>query len=384
MILDLMNACSDPALAAVLSIVKRIFIIIEVIAPILLIVFTSVRIIDKVINPNSKEKSKFIINGFIALVIIFLIPSLLNLTIYIIGTRTNFSNCWNSSSNSFNIMPKYIEKNDNNKNKTKVYVDSSDYHGKIESYNEMAKSNSNYNYSSLESANVGEKIARLAVRVSPNADPDQRIFCHPWLHWGVDRATVGKRMSDYVKIMDATTTKYLGDTKNPNHTVTSGNYNNPAYCSCTQGSGAVIRAVGDPDLDMSGDVSIYLSKHPEKWTRVGVVRSGEKFDNKCQPGDLLVHRVPDNLNEKPTSSHVMLYVGHKIAKEKFPNTNGNIFQTGYNSRDVENSWGPQINYMNSDNREFYIWRLTGKGEFYYPFIDVEKVLSEPMTVGKFW
>ena len=382
MILDLMNVCSDPALSYVLGIIKRIIFIIQIIAPILLIVFSSVRIFNKVINPDDKSSVKPIINGFIALAIIFLVPTILNVVMYVIGEKTNFSNCWNSSSNSFSLSSKYIAREDG-KNRTKVYTDTGDYHGKNNSSDNI-DNNYDSNYSSTESATIGEKIARLAVRVSPNADPDQRIYCHPWLHWGVDRATVGQKMSDYVKIMDATTTKYLGDKKNPNYAYTEGNYNNPAYCSCTQGTGAVIRAVADPDLDMSGDITKYLKRHPEKWVAIGVVRIGEKFDNKCKPGDLLVHRVPDNLNVKPTSSHVMLYVGHDIAKEKFPKTNGNIFQTGYNSRDVEHSWGPQINYIGKDWREFTIYRFTGKGESYYPFIDVEKVLSEPMKVGKFW
>ena len=390
MILDLMNVCSDPALSYVLAIIKRIIVIIQIIAPIILIVFSCVKLFNKVVNPEEKNSVKAIINSFIALAIIFLVPTLLNVVMYIIGEKTNFSNCWNSSSNSFLVNSKYISRdNSSDKKRTKVYNDTSDYHGKINSSQSIGNNyNNNYNYSydysSLESTTIGEKIARLAVRVSPSADPDQRIYCHPWLHWGVDRATVGQKMSDYVKIMDATTTKYLGDKSNPNSAYTDGNYNNPAYCSCTQGTGAIIRAVADPDLDMSGDVNIYLKRHPEKWVPVGVVRVGEKFDDKCQPGDLLVHRIPDNINAKPTSSHVMLYVGHKIAQEKFPKTNGNIFQTGYNSSDVENSWGPQINYIGKDWREFVIYRFTGKGDSYYPLIDVEKVLSEPMKVGKFW
>ena len=387
MILDLMNVCSDPALSFILGIIKRIMIIIQIIAPILLMVFTSIKLIDRVINLKNKKDNKDIINGFVALIILFLVPTFLNVVMYIIGEKTNFSNCWNSASNSFPMSSNYIRRDNNNdKKRTKIYTDTNDYHGKTDSSSNIGSKDDyyDYNYSSLESASIGEKIARLAVRVAPNADPDQRIYCHPWLHWGVDRATIGRKMSDYVKIMDATTTKYLGDKKNPNHTITDGNYNNPAYCSCTQGTGAIIRAVADPDLDMSGDVSIYLKKHREKWVPVGTVKVGEKFDDKCQPGDLLVHRVPQNINEKPTSSHVMLYVGNKIAREKFPKTNGNIFQTGYNSRDVENSWGPQINYIGKDWREFTIYRFTGKGEFYYPFIDIEKIISEPIKIGKFW
>lgn len=380
MFLDIMNACSDPALANILSIIKRIFLIIEIIVPILLIIFTIVKFIKIIKKPDDKLKMKSILNGFVATIIIFLIPNILNVIMSIIGFSNDFSSCWNSSS-TFNISSKYIESpNKSDKEPIKVYIDPDEYDRGSTGINPNISNNN----TSINGSTSGEKMARLAVRISPNADPDQRILCHPWLHWGADRATVGKKMSDYVKIMDATTTKYLGDTSNPNHKITSGNYNNPAYCSCTQGSGAIVRAIADPDLDMSGDVSVYLRANPEKWVAVGVVKPGEKFDDKCKPGDLLVHRKPDNLNERATSSHTMMYVGNEIAKEKFPNTKGNIFQTGYNSRDVDHSWGPQINYMETDSREFTIWRSTGKGEFYYPFIDIEKVLASDMLTGKFW
>ena len=235
------------------------------------------------------------------------------------------------------------------------------------------------------SGDLGNKMAQLAVRVSPNADPEPRILGHAWLHNGLDRATIDPRMHDYIKIFDATTTSHVGDHSNPAFKIIGEglSLNNPAYCSCTQTAGAIVRAIADPDFDMSGAVGDpahpknYLDYSPEKWVAVGEVKVGEKFDDKCQPGDLLVS--PD-----PPGGHVMLYVGNEAVRVRFPNSNANMFQGGYAGPDSNESWCPQLNYVPTHSKTYTIWRPTGRGKFYYPFINIDEVLAGPMQTGRGW
>ena len=126
--------------------------------------------------------------------------------------------------------------------------------------------------------------------------------------------------------------------------------------------------------------SKYLKSHPEKWTFAGYIRTGQKFDDVCQPGEVL------SVQRPPITTHVMLYVGNDIVRERFPNSKANIYQGGYNAANVEQSWCPHLDYVDSvDARRQYfeIWRPTGGGDYYYPFIDVDAVLAGELDTGNF-
>ena len=248
------------------------------------------------------------------------------------------------------------------------------------------------------SSNLGNKMAELAVRISTAAavgegdyvDAD-RVKAHYLLDYGRQRATIDSRMHNYIKIMDATTTRWLiedfnGSTykyKNPNAVYAgNGNYNNPAYCSCTQATGAIIRAVADPDFDMSGNPTKYLEGNPDKWVYVGRVEANEKFDDVCQPGDIL------NV-QYPGASHVMMYVGNDLVRTRFPNSTANIYEGGFAGENSQESWCPGLDKREtpatSNNKKYFdIWRPTGQGNYTYPFIDIEQVLAGPMKTGYFW
>ncbi len=367
-----MVSCTDVSLSMILSVVKRILQLIQIIVPILLLIFSTISFIRLMKNPEEKNGIKKIINQFIAAAVIFFIPTIINITIYLIGERTNFSSCWMNAPTIKKMQNTYYTIGPE-KERKKIYSNAADYE--------------------KGSQSDGKAIAELAVRVVPNAEPDPRIIHHANLHMGVDRATITPIMHNYIKIMDATTTKQMvgdwnGNPKkhyfnNPNAATAhiDFGYNNNTYCSCTQATGAIIRATVDPDFDMSGDPTTYFKNHPEKWEMVGYIRAGEKFDDVCQPGDVL------SVQRAPITTHVMLYVGHELVKQRFPNSNANIYQGGYNASDEEKSWCPHLDYMEKvdERRQYYeIWRPTGEGEFYYPFIDVDEVLASPLHTGSFW
>lgn len=121
-----MSTCNDPALARALLAVKNILTLIQIVAPLVLIISASISLFQMMVSPDDKKKMSKIKNSFIAAAIIFFIPMLLNVVMSLVGDSTTFSDCWNNASSVSNSEPQYQDPNDN-KNKNKVYTDPRDY-----------------------------------------------------------------------------------------------------------------------------------------------------------------------------------------------------------------------------------------------------------------
>lgn len=131
--------CTDYAIIMLIKIMKTVLDMVHIIGPILLLVSISINILKIVSHKDSNEEKKLIKhirNSIIATVILFLLPTLLNITMLIISNvglkgTTNIDDCWNSVNKiSLSTKGKYISKIDTSNNKsTKVYIDKSDYHG---------------------------------------------------------------------------------------------------------------------------------------------------------------------------------------------------------------------------------------------------------------
>ena len=129
MIMDITIYCSDPGLGFILLVLKRFFVMIEVIAPIVLIVSLFILFTKVVTDPDNKKLQKNIQNAIFACVTIFLLPVLLNLTMNILGNNYTLSECWNNAYVS-SSKSKYISKKSEEKKKpTSVYIDPKSYHG---------------------------------------------------------------------------------------------------------------------------------------------------------------------------------------------------------------------------------------------------------------
>ena len=115
MILDVMETCNSSALSIVLPIVKNILLLIQIIVPILLIIFSIVQLSQGVMNPDIKDQNKKIFNKFLAAAIVFMVPVLLNAVMGLVGESTEFSKCWNNA-NSVDINNgNYIDPNEGKK-----------------------------------------------------------------------------------------------------------------------------------------------------------------------------------------------------------------------------------------------------------------------------
>ncbi len=154
LILDISQACNDPALATILSLCRKIFNLISLIAPIVLIVMLAVNFIKLMINPDDKKGLPNLKNSIFSCVIIFLIPTLVNMTLYLLGESTSFSACWNSEPNGHDSS--YIDpngsSNKNKNNKSPLFNDPSDYKtGKKNKSNSKNKTNNNSSNKSKKS-----------------------------------------------------------------------------------------------------------------------------------------------------------------------------------------------------------------------------------------
>lgn len=123
--------CSDFVLATILSIIRKSLNIIQVIVPILLILSGTIQFMKMVLNPDDdRNGKKSFINSIMAAVIVFFLPTLINLTMSIlnetgeVGIKTdkkryalNLSSCWTAVENTQSEMDS-VKENGGSKSST--------------------------------------------------------------------------------------------------------------------------------------------------------------------------------------------------------------------------------------------------------------------------
>ena len=119
-----LNNCKDPGLEGTLVAVKNIITLIQIIAPILLIIMASIHFFNLMKNPDNKKLLPKIKNSFIAAAVIFFIPMLLNVVMNMLGNSTDISTCWASSKIETNVT--YMDPYEEGK-RSKIYTDPSEY-----------------------------------------------------------------------------------------------------------------------------------------------------------------------------------------------------------------------------------------------------------------
>ena len=126
MILDLVSFCSDPVLARVLGIIKNVLDKIQLIGPILGIIALIINLIKLMANPEEKKLKTSIRNWTISIVMLFLIPVIIDVTMSMLLSTIGNSNekfqlavCWkNAEVNSYNSTSSkyYSTSNEEKKN----------------------------------------------------------------------------------------------------------------------------------------------------------------------------------------------------------------------------------------------------------------------------
>lgn len=103
----------------------------------------------------------------------------------------------------------------------------------------------------------------------------------------------------------------------------------PWYMCCDRTVATAIRWSGTDEEFPVGNCPNIMSycASSDKWEKVGPSHDLEEKDLK--PGDIIIH-----------SQHVIMYVGNKLVREKYPNSDGNIVSGS------QNDWSPAVgNYV---------------------------------------
>ena len=112
--MNIVSSCSDYALVGILSVVKNILLILQIVAPILCMISLAITFIKLVKDPDDKKLLVKVRNTIIALFMVFFVPVFVNVGFGIAGESTNVSSCWKLAGNT-ETSSTYIPIDDNGK-----------------------------------------------------------------------------------------------------------------------------------------------------------------------------------------------------------------------------------------------------------------------------
>ena len=95
LILDLTAVCGSYAVATLLSVFKRALNLIQMIGPIVGIIALIINFTKLMITPDEKKLKNVIRNWAIAIIMLFLIPTCVNLVTRLFDDTFTVSKCWN-------------------------------------------------------------------------------------------------------------------------------------------------------------------------------------------------------------------------------------------------------------------------------------------------
>lgn len=95
LILDLTAVCGSYVVATLLSVFKRALNLIQMIGPIVGIIALIINFTKLMITPDEKKLKNVIRNWAIAIIMLFLIPTCVNLVMRLFDDTFTVSKCWN-------------------------------------------------------------------------------------------------------------------------------------------------------------------------------------------------------------------------------------------------------------------------------------------------
>ena len=114
----MISACGDYGLASILSVAQKVISLIQMIAPILLLVMASIQLIRLVVNPELKGGVKSIYNKFIAAAIIFFIPVIVDVAMGVLDSSFQLSSCYQVAKTINSISSvRYVDVDDTERKK---------------------------------------------------------------------------------------------------------------------------------------------------------------------------------------------------------------------------------------------------------------------------
>ncbi len=115
--MSLVETCGSGALASVISIVKKILNLIQLMGPILAIIGLTIILVKLVSNPDNKKLKNAFKNWLIALLMVFFVPIIVNVVMSFFDDSFSFAACWNyADSYKINGDSSYIDPNGDDSN----------------------------------------------------------------------------------------------------------------------------------------------------------------------------------------------------------------------------------------------------------------------------
>ena len=126
---ELSSCCHDPGIISLIAIIKNIMDIVQIVVPILLIVYLSIQLTRMVVNPEEKKGMSKIKNQILATILVFVVPVIVNAFMNIMPQTFQISACWNVAGGKDEvIMSKSQEyKNVHKEKANKLFNDRSAY-----------------------------------------------------------------------------------------------------------------------------------------------------------------------------------------------------------------------------------------------------------------
>ncbi len=242
---DVSSCCSDYGIAMYLYIMKNALTIIQIAIPILLLVMATIQMIKMMASPDDKKSPKALLNKFIAALVVFFIPFIVNVVLSIIPDSFELSACWESAEGIAKTMNSKVQYDvvKADKKKKKV-IDISKYKVSKKDLDILTKkedtgTSGSTSTSSSTSSSDGQKIVDYALNFVGN----------PYV-WGGSSLTSGCDCSHFVYLVLKDVGAYNGGY------VTSSNWNKLG----TKVKGGLSNAQAGDVVVYSGHVGIYDGK----------------------------------------------------------------------------------------------------------------------------
>lgn len=127
---ELSNCCKSAELSGFLQIFHNIVDFIQIVVPILLIIFATIQFVKLTASPEEKNGTKRIITPFLAAAIVFFIPTIMNIILGIMPESFSIATCWTEAKAyheaSSPFETEYMEPYEK-KSKLKILPDSGGY-----------------------------------------------------------------------------------------------------------------------------------------------------------------------------------------------------------------------------------------------------------------
>ena len=248
MFLKIVGTCNDYAIVSLVSILKNILKLVQIIGPILLGIALVVILTKLVTNPDDKKLFKKLRNSIIALLFVFAVPIIVNAFIHMLDDSVEFTTCWNYDDVEVKLDSKYI--NTHTGDKSKIYNDPNDYEKGDEKKDTSG------------GASVGPSNANISKRIFIGDSRTVQMYAHLTGNWsGANYSSGGVHVvgDDVFVCQGGEGLAWMKSTGIPEATKYMGN------------GSAVIILMGVNDLYNLNEYIKYINNNYSNWTSKGAV-----------------------------------------------------------------------------------------------------------------